>query len=200
MANFRAFHAVGEALRVYLNTTYSQTALAVEFPCSFQLLSTGQLANFEDPADSSVACTLFLYRVTISEQLRNALQPGRAQPPLQPALPVELHWMLSVWATAAAAEQIVLAWAMQQLNRQPLLDTGMLLGADFEPGDVVQVIPEELPLEGVMRVWESLEPSYRLSATYVTRIVRLDMQDAQPPPVVAIRLSVGTRDERELPA
>jgi len=195
MANVRAFQSIGEALRLYLSTTYANSGLEAEFPCSFQVLSTGQLANFEDPSDASVACTLFLYRVTLSEQLRNAFQPGRTIAPVRPGLPVELHWMLSVWAGGAAAEQIVFAWALHQLNRQPLLDSSMLLDASFGPNDVVHLVPEELPLEDVMRIWEALEPSYRLSATYVARAVRLDIDLDRPPPVVNLRLGINAASE-----
>lgn len=197
MANVRAFQAVGEALRVYLSTSYAQTSLATEFPCSFQVLSTGQLANFDDPSDAAVACTLFLYRVTLSEQLRNAFQPGRTVAPVVPALPVELHWMLSVWSNAAAAEQIVFAWAMHQLSRQPLLDASTLIGAEYGQSDVVHVLPEELPIEDVMRIWDAVEPSYRLSATYVARVIRLDLDSESTVPVVNIRMPISARGPEE---
>ncbi|MCC6872716.1 MAG: DUF4255 domain-containing protein [Sandaracinaceae bacterium] len=194
MANIFAFHSIGEALRVYLATTYPQR-LRDEHPCSFALLSTGQLARFEEPTETSVALTLFLYRVTVNEQLRNTFQPGRTPPELAPALPVELHWMLTVWATSAAAEHVVLAWAMSQLNRQPLLDTSMLPDAGWSPGDVIQVLPEELPLEDVMRIWEAVEPSYRISASYVARVVRLDSEQPVQQPVVERRFEMHTSVE-----
>lgn len=196
MANVRAFQSVGEALRVYLSTSYPQS-LRDDFPCSFQVLSTGQLSEFDDPSDSSVALTFFLYRMTISEQLRNAFQAGRTPMQVQPALPVELHWMLSVWANGAAAEQIVFAWAVSQLNRQPLLDASMLEGADFDPGDVVHVLPEELPIEDMMRIWDAVQPSYRLSTTYVTRVIRLDQPEVAPPPVVATSFNIRVGRPRE---
>jgi hypothetical protein len=189
VANVRAFQAIGEALRVYLSSTYPSD-LRAEFPCSFQVLSTGQLAQFDDPSDASVACTLFLYRITLCDQLRNSYQPGRTPPAQPPALPLELHWMLSVWANGAAAEQIVFAWAMRQLNQQPLLDSTMLVDADYAPSDVVHIVPEELPIEDLMRIWDAIEPSYRLSATYVTRVVRLDVDHDRPLPAVTTRMSL----------
>ena len=49
-------------------------------------------------------------------------------------------------------------------------------------GDSVQLIPEELRLEDVMRVWDALEPSYRLSACYVARVVPVDTYRPPAPP------------------
>jgi hypothetical protein len=199
LANVRAFQAIGEALRTYLSTAYP-AELREEFPCSFELVSTGQLAEFADPTgEATVACTLFLYRTTINEQLRNTLQPSSAQSRNVAALPVELHWMLSVWSNSAAAEQIVFAWALSQLSQQPLLDLTTLNGAGFQPSEVVQLLPEELPLEQLMRVWESIQPSYRLSMTYVTRVVRLDIANVSPPPVIAARLLLNPVKAQERP-
>ena len=198
MANELAFHAVGEALRVYLQSAYP-TALQEKYPCTFSVISTGQLAKFDDPNDSTVALTFFLYRTTVSEHLRNSFQPGRAPPDHLPALPLELHWMMSVWATGAPAEQVVFAWAMAQIARMPVLDSSTLIDASWDPGDMVQVLPEELPIEDVMRIWDAIEPSYRLSTTYVARVVRLDLPSANPPKMITRRFVVQTRPREEQP-
>jgi len=191
LANYLAFHSIGEALRVYLQSTYPQE-LDDQYKCTFEVLSSGELSDYKDPTSTTVALTLYLYRVTINETLRNRYQPARQPSGEDPALPVDLHWLLSVWSTSSAAEHSVFAWAMSQLEQQPLLDSTMLPPeAGWKEGDTVQLLPEELPLDEVMRVWESLEPSYRLSASYVTRTVRLDRHYAAPPPVIAIRSEAG---------
>ena len=115
------------------------------------------------------------------------------------ALPLELHWMMSVWASSAPAEQVVFAWAMGQIARMPVLDSSTLIDASWDPGDMIQVLPEELPIEDVMRIWDALEPSYRLSATYVARAVRLDMPDANAPKMITRRFVVQTRPREEQP-
>lgn len=156
-------------------------------------MATGELSGDDLPNETSgTTVSLFLYRVTVNEQLRNVLQPGQTPDGVSPALPLDLHWMVSVWAGSASAEQTVLAWVMRQLARQPLLDT-TLLGAEANFGDdeVLQVIPAELPLEDQMRVWDALAPSYRLSVTYVVRAVRVVLVDESPVPVVAIRMPIG---------
>ena len=195
MANIRAIQAVGEALRVYLQSTYP-AELRTTYPCTFQVLSSGELSRFEDPTESSVALTWYLYRVTISEHARSRFQPGFTPPGAQPALPVELHWMMTVWAASAAAEHTVFAWALRQLDLQQVLDTSVLPDdADWDRAEALQLLPEELPIEDISRIWDVLEPSYRLSTCYVTRVVRLDRTTSTPLPVIATRISVGGRSE-----
>jgi hypothetical protein len=178
-------------LRLYLDASYP-AALRAEFPCAFEVLSLGQLTSYEDPTESNVAVTLFLYRVTVNEQARNRWQPGRQPKEFPPALPLDLHWMVTVWASGSTAEHVVFGWALSQLERLGSLDTSRLTpDGGWHPSDVVQVLPAELPLENLMRVWDAIQPSYRLSTTYVTRVVRLDLDAEVVKPAVAIRHEVS---------
>ena len=61
----------------------------------------------------------------------------------------------------------------------PILDASSLSPeAGWGANEVIQVIPAELSTEDVMRIWDALDPSYRLSVSYIARLVRLD-PDAQ---------------------
>ena len=198
LANHVAISAVGEALRAHLESAYTG-AIETAFPCTFTVLATGQLGEYDDPAETTnTAVTLFLYRVTVNEQLRNPLQPGRTPEGVLPALPLDLHWMISVWANSATAEHTVFAWVLRQLATQPLLDT-TLLGAEanFADDEVLQVVPAELTIEDQMRVWDALAPSYRLSVTYVVRAVRIELDAPVGQPTIAIRLPFDTLDSVE---
>lgn len=190
MAGVRAIQSVGESLRVYLQATYP-AALQAAYPCTFQVLSSGQLARFEDPTETTVAVTLYLYRVSVSEHNRN-VRPGPGLSTDTP-LPLELRWLLTVWSASAAAEHTVFAWAMKQLHQQSLLDASILTAAgEWGAGEAVQLIPEELTIEELMRVWDALEPSYRLSAAYVARVVTIGATtDSTSRPVIATRFEVG---------
>lgn len=190
MAGVRAIQSVGESLRIYLQATYPAD-LQAAFPCTFQVLSSGQLSRFEDPTESTVTVTLYLYRATVSEHLRN-LRPGPATVTDTP-LPLELHWMLTVWSASAAAEHTVYAWAMKQMHQQPLLDASVLTAAgEWTANEAVQLIPEELSTDDLMRVWDALEPSYRLSAAYVARVVMIGSTlDSTSRPVIATRFALA---------
>jgi hypothetical protein len=61
---------------------------------------------------------------------------------------------------------------------------------------VIQIISAELSNEDMMRIWDTLKPSYRLSVAYIARVVRIEgdeVEDARP--VVATRLLWGDRQE-----
>ena len=194
MAGVHAIRSVGESIRVFLLASYPAD-LAAAFPCTFQVLSSGQLARFEDPTESTVTVTLYLYRVTVCEHPRNG-RSGHSSSVPDRSLPLELHWLMTVWSASPAAEHAVFAWAMRELHARPLLDASTLT-ADGEWGasETVQVIPEELPIESMMRIWDALDPSYRLSASYVARIVRVDPPARTAPlPVLAVRLGVGQEE------
>jgi hypothetical protein len=57
---------------------------------------------------------------------------------------------------------------------------------------VIQIIPSELAVEDMMRIWDALTPPYRLSVSYVARLVRIDPDVIlEAGPVVATRFGYG---------
>jgi hypothetical protein len=191
VTNVQAIHSVGDSLATYLNNIYPQ-ALRDRFACRFRLVSSGEIASAQSEFNQTTL-TLYLYRVTMNEHLRGT---RRAVDPLgtdQP-LAVDLHYLLTVWADNAPAEQIILAWAMRQLHQHPVLDQSSLSPeAEWGPGEYVQVIPAELSNEDIMRIWDAFDSSYRLSVSYIARVVRIDGDAARVLPHVATRIGLSTR-------
>ena len=186
MSNVFAIHSVGESLRTYLDHSYPAELRAVH-PCEFRLVSSGELAA---EAEIDGALTLYLYRVTVNEHTRNTRRVTDTSRETLP-LSVDLHYLLTVWARSAFAEHTILAWAMRQLHQHPVLDRSSLSPeAGWGPGESVQVIPAELSTEDVMRIWDALEPAYRLSASYIARVVRIDADEVPVGrPTVATRFA-----------
>jgi hypothetical protein len=193
MANIAAIRSVGVSLADYLSRSY---ALA-EFPedvakpdCRFSVVSSGQIQEEDDPAESRASVLIFLYHVSIDPHLRNS---GRVHTPEMPSPPlsVALHYLFTFWSDSADSEHLVLAWTMLRLQTTPLLDSTILSGeAGWTAEDMVQLIPEELSNEDMMRIWDTLRPDYRLSLGYVARVVRIEPEPrAEHPPVVATRLN-----------
>lgn len=175
MANVRAIHSVGSSVMTFLRNTYPATLDGQAMPgCAFELLSSGQLAT-PTPVAEDTHIGLFLYRVTMNEHARQL--HGR-QPRVSRALSVDLHYLLTAWAGNALDEQVTFAWALRQLHLHPLLDASSLSPeAGWSRDEVIQLVPAELSTEDVMRIWDAVDPSYRLSASYVARVVRLDPDD-----------------------
>jgi hypothetical protein len=190
MANVFAIHSVGNSIATYLRNTYPRSLAGLDMPeCSFDLVSSGELAG--EPGDAT-RITLFLYRVTVNEHSRQ-MQAAASALVRPTALGLDLHFLMSAWAGNARDEHTMLAWAMRQLHMFPILDASSLSPeAGWGTNEVIQVIPAELSTEDVMRIWDALDPPYRLSVSYIARLVRLD-PDAQREahPVVATRLAYG---------
>jgi hypothetical protein len=170
MANILAVHSVGASLATYLRNTYPSD-LRTAHPCEFKLFASTEMGSTEE---RGTTLSLYLYRITMNEYVRNVRGTNdlvRVDTPMS----VDLHFLLTVWADNALAEQTIMTWAMRQLYQRPVLDRSTLSPeGGWDPSDIVHVIPAELSHEDLMRIWDALEPSYRLSLSYSARVVRID--------------------------
>jgi len=170
MANVFATHSVGNSLVTFLRNAYPEP-LRTDLPFTFQLISSGELASPNEPVNT---LSLFLFRVTQNEHLRNRPRlndPSDSETPLS----IDLHFLLTAWADNALAQHTVLSWAMLQLHTNPVLDSSALSPeAGWTAGDIVHLIPAELSNEELFRIWDLFQPKYRLSASYIARVVRID--------------------------
>jgi Pvc16 N-terminal domain len=192
MANVFAVHSVGSSIVTFLRNGYPTELASRAMPaCGFELTSSGQLAG---EIDETTRITLYLYRITVNEHSRQA-RPARAVADTFVPLGLDLHYLLTAWAANPLDEQVTLAWAVRQLHQFPILDASSLSPeAGWGRDEVIQIVPAELTTEDVMRIWDALDPAYRLSMSYVARLVRLDPdQDTETfRPVVAGRFAYGT--------
>ncbi|HEV8694586.1 MAG TPA: DUF4255 domain-containing protein [Lysobacter sp.] len=199
MANIAAIRSVGSSLAAYLNNAYRDTAFppnVTKPECTFSLTSIGGVRAQDVPSsDTTVRVLIFLYRASINHHLRNAgrlTDAGMRPVPLS----VDLHYLFSFWAQSGENEQLVLAWTMRQLHEVPVLDSSILSReAAWAAEDLIQLIPEEISTEDLMRIWDTLEPNYRLSLSYIARVVRIDPDQSREE-----RQVVATRFDYAVPA
>jgi hypothetical protein len=189
MANVLATHSVGNSLMTYLKNAYPEP-FRTQQPFDFKVISCGELAEGPDPRNT---VTLFLFRITQDEYLRGRRTPSDP-PHANPPLSIDLHYLLTPWADNALAEQTVLTWAMREIQMHPVLSKSALSPeAGWSPADEVQLIPAELSNEDLFRIWDLLQPKYRLSISYIARVIRIDTDMDSAGPVVATRMSVEER-------
>ena len=191
MANVFGVHSVGTSIATFLRNTYPAAVGGRAMPaCDFELVSAGQLASDSEERNR---ITLFLYRLAVNEHSRQSAHlrspDGRVAP-----LGLDLHYLMSSWAMTPQDEHVALTWALRQLHEFPVLDASSLTpDAGWASDEVIQIVPSELATEDVMRIWDALTPSYRLSVSYVARLVRIDpdSDDSQFRPVVSGRFAFG---------
>lgn len=147
------------------------------------LLSTP--SEFKDFAPRQPAVTIFLYHVSICGEMRNAprnsLSSGATQ---RPPLPLELRFLITPWTQVTRDAYRIIGVISQLLYDHAVLGFGELLGDDiWAPDDTVELLLESVPVEEHYDIWDPTDIPYRLSLTYLARLVGIDSAvstDASP--------------------
>lgn len=188
MASHRGTWAVLQALREALSVRLA--ALLGGTP-TVSILGSQDIAGQPTPAVDTLA--IYLHRISVDPLGRNrhlAPLPERRSP--RPELPVNLHLLLIGWCVHPEEEIRLVSAAMQTIGSALVLDSADLVLGDPAWGDrdSVQVQPEEMALDDLMRLWDSLPGDYRLSAPCVVRTIRLEPVDppSEGPPVRTVVL------------
>jgi len=188
MSTIYSVHSVGDSLVTFLRNTYPEP-LRTEHPCEFRLISSGEL---EASSDMGTAVTLYLYRLDIDKHGRTN-SPAHHLPRNRNPLSLCLYYIFIIWADSPLVENTIATWVMWQMHQHPVLDRSILSSSGgWLPEDQVLIVPVDMSNEDLMRMWEAITPSYRLSLPYIARVVQIDpdkVEDALP--VVAKRYRFG---------
>jgi hypothetical protein len=186
MADFAAIASVGKSLERFLNSCFTDPTVPALVPGS---TTRAILARTEDFSDNTggrltLPClSIFLYRIDANKTMRAAWsaigsQDGRGH------LPLDLHYMLTPWATDPEFEHRIIGRTMQCLETTPHLSGPLLTpGGQWAPGEGIQVLLEEVPTEWVMRTFDSLPTDFKLSVPYVARVTRIDSRQVFASPI-----------------
>jgi hypothetical protein len=189
LADYTAVYSVGNSIAQFLGNSFPPALKALYPSVKFQLVASAQIAQ-EDTTTLDQVVTIFLHRITINENFRFATQI-QDEPNKNPILFLDLHYLITYWGTDPQAEQTILAWAMLQLQTAPILDSSILTPSNiWGSTESVQLVPADLSLEDILRIWDALGPKYRLSVAYIARVVRIDTSITPEPLVVATRFAL----------
>jgi hypothetical protein len=184
LADYTAIYAVGNSLAQYLENSFPQELKSKYPSVKFQLVSSSQIAE-EDHAALDQVVSIFLHRITTNENFRSATRI-QDDPNKKPVLFLDLHYLITYWGVDPQAEQTILGWTMQQFQLSPILDNSILTpGNIWDATESIQLVPADLSLEDILRIWDALGPKYRLSVSYIARVVRIDLPIHVRPPVMA---------------
>lgn len=173
MATPQAIAATGQAILGLLADACPKDEFAA---ARFELY---QLGNFGSAMDEGIS--LYLYRVAVNGARRN-LPPtvGANGQRFRPAIPLDLHYILSAWSKTAVKQQRLLGWAIRTLEDVPILPAGSLNNYNpepdiFKPSETVEVILESLTLQDWNNLWGATKinpPS--LSVGYIARMIAIE--------------------------
>ena len=195
MATLAAVNQVGESIvavlrarRDLLASTNQLNSLPAAFP--IEHVSAARLSTTPPTSGLSLTC----YQITPSEHMKPRLAGRDA--PQNTTISVELRYLLAAWSPPPAEEQAIVSWAMLELARHAVLDRSALLGGDvWDRDEIVQLTPEAAAPEQVFRIWDAFGQKYRLSFTFIARVVRIAYGPTVDwPAVVATRFGFADAD------
>lgn len=174
MAGAQSVSATGKSIERLLDSCFAGMTFSGA-PARAALIRTEDFETDAALTDRpTTGVSIFLHRVAVDGVVRATWSTVSSRDG-QVHLPLELHYLVTPWATNAEDEHHILGLAMQCLERQPIL-TGPLLdpAGNWTPGEAIQLLAEDLPTDALMRMFDSLPSSFRLSVGYCARVVRID--------------------------
>jgi hypothetical protein len=190
VAGYAAIAAAGKTIERVLDAGLKRDVPVPNAVTHAKLVRTEDFKQDGDSLITPPVLSIFLVRADVNHAMRAAWSAVGAVDD-RAHLPLDLHYLLSAWARNAEWEHRILGSAMRCLEESAIVSGPQLdasNGADWAPSESLQIVPEEMTTEAVMRTFDSLETSYRLSVPYIARIVRLEskIQPLQPPVVIAV--------------
>ncbi len=171
MADHRAILAVSEAVIRLLRSSVGDR---FDTELEFQVYTS---RDFNNPMSNGVS--LFMYR--IFPQAVHRSPAGRINlngRRMQTMLPVEAHFLLTVWGQQASLQHALAGWMMRTLEDTPTLPAAVLNAAApgaFRSDESVDICLAELRTEDLFRIWDVLGQNvYQLSVPYLARIIHLE--------------------------
>jgi hypothetical protein len=151
-------------------------------------ISLSTPTEFKDAPPRPPAVTVFLYHIRIHGEMRNAPRRPLAGGAVQrPALPLELRFLITPWTQLTRDAYRIVGAIAQVLNDRTVLRFGDLLGAGvWAPDDTVELVLESLPVEEHYDIWDPTDLPYRLSLTYLARLIGIDSAVVISAPPVAV--------------
>lgn len=175
MAGYKALAAAGRSIVNLLNRRFVEV-LDTPVPkavlagtVDFDEVNSSPTAVIQYPALS-----VYCYRISVDRETR----PGWSSVGYFdgiPRLPLRMHLLIAAWDTVVERELEILGLTAQILESEPIF-TGPLLdpSGDWDLGDAIQVVPDDLALESMSEAFQALTTDYRLSLPYLARVIRLD--------------------------
>lgn len=177
MADFTAIASVGKSLERFLSWCFTDPLVPVPVPGFTTKAVLARTEDFDGAGGGQLSppcLSIFLYRVDFNKTMRAAWSAVGSHDGFG-HLPLDLHYMLTPWASDPELEHRIIGRTMQCLETTPILSGPLLTpGGSWAPHEGVQVVLEDVPTEWIMRTFDSLPTDFKLSIPYCARITRID--------------------------
>ena len=207
MSSPLAIGAVSAVLRNLLDNGLIEAGAALG--TSVTVSSVAPDTILTDGGDEPLRLNLFLYQVTPNLGWRNAGLPSRSASSgerlTNAPLALDLHYLVTAYASADFQAEILLGYAMHLLHERPVLDRAAIRRAlDPSPLDVsmlppafqalsasdladqvelLKLTPSYLGMDEMSKLWSAIQSHYRPSVAYQVSVVLIDSQQAGRTPL-----------------
>jgi hypothetical protein len=176
MAGYRALAAVGRSIVALLNRRFEEELPTGRRPLAV-LAGTADFDRVNSSPEAVIrfpAVSVYCYRLSVDRETRPGWSAVASFDGV-PRLPLRMHLLVSAWDEFVESELEWLGLAVRVLEAEAIL-TGPLLhpSGAWEPGDSIQVAPDDLALDSMSEAFQALTTDYRLCLPYLARVVRID--------------------------
>src|SRR5215469_4042957 len=176
MAGYKALAAAGRSIVGLLNLRFAEIVPTGDPKPTAVLAGTIDFDQVNSSPTAVIrypAVSLYCYRVCVDRETRPGWSAVASVDGI-PRLPVRMHFLLAAWDTVVESELEWLGLAAEVLETEPIL-TGPALdpSGEWEPGDAIHVVADDLALDSMSEAFQALTTQYRLSLPYVARVIRI---------------------------
>jgi Pvc16 N-terminal domain len=216
MSNALAIAAVTRLLKDMLNNAVVDGDISADL--GTDVLVTAQPPDRVLDANSEVQRTqlnLFLHRVTPNAALRNTDLPtrnGRGDLIARPKLALDLHYLLTAYATEELHAEILLGYAMELFHENAILPRGMVRnalqngvnGGILPPAfrsaaasrladqlELIKITPQTLSMDDMSKLWTALQTNYRTTVGYEVSVVLIEREQPTRTPLPVLTRGPG---------
>ena len=196
MAGYQALAAAGVSIVALLNRRFHELPAAANVNAF--LASSKELKTMKTDTGQLIhqpAVSVFCYKVTVDKETRPGWSAVGNVDGI-PRLPLRMHLLVTAWDEFVENELRWLGLAAHILESTSVL-TGPLLdpAGGWAPGDMVQVVPDDMALESMSEAFQALTADFRLYLLYQARVIVIDGRPAgggEPVATVASRTGTGS--------
>jgi hypothetical protein len=168
-----------------LQLLFERAALDVSDYKSTLTVAPYQASDLQKPVSpEALTLSIFLYRACVSDGLRNVPVGYLNGLPRRPAIPVDLFYLITAWASSATVQQRLLGWAIRTLEDtstlpSTLLNEGNWTGV-FGASEAVEMVWHPLTAQEEYDLWQIAQTNQQPSASYVARTIALESSLTAP--------------------
>lgn len=136
-------------------------------------------------SDTTPTVSVMLHRISVNPGRRNV--PVRIGPNgerYMPALPLDLYYLISAWASDPRLQQQLLGWAIRTIEDTVVLPSAVLNdnGWDetFAPEETVELVWAPLTMQEEYDIWQIAQTNQQPSASYLARTVAIESRRTIP--------------------